>query len=73
MKIRQQLIRTRPNFYLITDNPKVSLGNVDCSLYTRRIALKGDHHKKRMDMLAYTPVEFNYLETLAQTLITPAR
>ena len=26
-----------------------------------------------MDMLAYTPVEFNYLETLAQTFIIPAR
>ena len=26
-----------------------------------------------MDMLAYTPVEFNYLETLAETFIIPAR
>ena len=26
-----------------------------------------------MDMLAYTPVEFNYLETLAKTFINPAR
>ena len=26
-----------------------------------------------MDMLAYTPVEFNYLETLAKTFIIPAR
>ena len=25
-----------------------------------------------MDMLAYTPVEFNYLETLAKTFIIPA-
>ena len=24
-------------------------------------------------MFAYTPVEFNYLETLAKTFITPAR
>ena len=56
-----------------SDNPNVSLGIVDCSLYTRRIALKDDYHKKRMDMLAYTPVEFNYLETLAKTFINPAR
>ena len=73
MKFRLRLIRARPNFYMISDNPNVSLGIVDCSLYTRRIALKDDYHKKRMDMLAYTPVEFNYLETLAKTFIIPAR
>ena len=59
MKSRLRLIRVRPDFYMISDNPNVSLGIVDCSLYTRRIALKDDYHKKRMDTLAYTPVEFN--------------
>ena len=73
MKIRLRLIRARPNFYMISDNPNVSLGIVDFSLYTRRIALKDDYHRKRMEMLAYTPVEFNYLETLAKTFIIPAR
>ena len=73
MKIRLRLIRARPNFYTISDNPNVSLGIVDCSLYTRRIALKNDYHKKRMDMLVYAPVEYNYLETLAKTFIRPAR
>ena len=73
MKVRLRLIRARTNFYMISDNPNVSLGIVGCSLYTRRIALKDDYHKKRMDMLAYTPVEFNYLETLAKTFIIPAR
>ena len=73
MKVRLRLIRARPNFYMISDNPNVSLGIVDCSLYTRRIALKDDYHKKRMDMLAYAPVEYNYLETLAKTFIKPAR
>ena len=73
MKVRLRLIRARPNFYMISDNPNASLGNVDCSLHTRRIALKDDYHKKRMDMLAYTLVEFNYLETLAKTFIIPAR
>ena len=58
---------------MISDNPNVSLGIVDCSLYTRRIALKDDYHKKRMDMLAYTPVEFNYFEALAKIFIIPAR
>ena len=73
MKIRLRLIRARPNFYVISDNPNVRLGIVDCSLYNRRIALKDDYQKKRMDMLAYTPVEFNYLETLAKTFIIPAK
>ena len=44
-----------------------------CSLYNRRITLKDDYHKKRMDMLANSPVEYNYLETLAKTFIIPAR
>ena len=73
MKVRLRLIRARPNFYMISDNPNVSLEIVDCSLYTRRIALKDDYHKKRIDTLPYTPVEFNYLETLAKTFIIPAR
>ena len=73
MKIRLRLIKARPNFYMISDNPNVSLGVVDCSLYTRRIALKDDYHKKRMDMLAYAPVEYKYLETLANIFIIPAR
>ena len=73
MKIKLRLIRARPNFYMISDNPNVSLGIVDCSFYTRRIALKDDYHEKRMDMLAYAPVEYKYLETLAKTFIIPAR
>ena len=63
---RLRLIRARPNFYMISDNPNVSLGIVGCSLYTRRIALEDDYHEKRMDMLAYAPVEYNYLEILAK-------
>ena len=59
MKVRLRLTRARPNFYMISDNPNVSLGIVYCSLYTRRIALRDDYHTKRRDKLAYTPVEFN--------------
>ena len=73
MKFRLRLIRTRPTFYTISDNPIVSLGIIDCSLYTRRIPVKDDYHKKRMDKLAYSPVEFKYLETLAKTFIIPTR
>ena len=73
MKIKLRLIIARPTFYLIRDNPNVGLGILHCSLYTRCIALEDDYHKKRMDMLAHTPVEFNYFETLAKTLNIPAR
>ena len=73
MKDRLRLIRARNNFYRISDNPNVSLGIVDCSLHTRRIVLKDDYHKKRMDMLAYAAVEYSYLGTLAKTFIIPAR
>ena len=52
MKVRPRLIRATPSFYMISDNPNVSLRIVDCSIYTRRIALKVDYHKKRMDTLA---------------------
>ena len=65
IKSRLRLIRARPNFYRISDNPNVGLGIVDCSLYTRRTALKVDYHKKQTDMFADSPVAFNYLETLA--------
>ena len=50
---------------MISDKPIGSLGIVDCPVYTRRIALKDDYNKKRMDMLACTPAMLNYLETPA--------
>ena len=58
---------------MIKDNPNVALRIVDCSIYTRRTALKDDYDKKRMDMPAYTLVDFNYLETLAKMFINNAR
>ena len=48
MKIRLRLIRARTNSYMISYSPNVSAGIVHCSLYTHRIALKDDCHKKRM-------------------------
>ena len=58
---------------MISDNLNVSLGIVDCSLYTRRLAFKNDYHKRRMNMLAYIPVDFNFLETVAKTFLAPVR
>ena len=36
---------------MISDNPNVSPGVIDCSLHIRRFAPKDDYHNKRMDML----------------------
>ncbi len=35
--------------------------------------LKENYHRKKMSQLAYAPVEYNYMETLAKTYIIPAR
>ena len=61
MKMRLGLIRARPSFYIITDNPNVSLGIVDCSLYTPCMALKDDYHKKRKNTPVFSPQEFTSL------------
>ena len=73
MKVRLCLIRAQPNFFMISENPNVSVAIVGCPLNTRRIAFKDDYHKNRTDMLAYTPVEYNYLDTLAKNFIIAAR
>ena len=73
LKFRLRVIRARPIFYMISDNPNVSRGIVDCSLYIRRLALKDDFHKKRMDIFAYVPAKHIFLETLAKKFIVPAR
>ena len=73
MKNTLQLFRAGTKVYMISVNPNVSHGSVDCSFYTRRFALKGDSYKKRMDMFGYTSVEFNLLETLAEIPIKPTR
>ena len=69
LKHRIRLIWAWLKFHRISDNSYVSLGIVDCSHYTRRIVLKSDYHKKAMDMFAYTPVEYNYMKTLAKNII----
>ena len=61
MKVRLRLIRAQPNFQMISCNPSLKVGIVDCSSYTRRIALKEVFSKNRTAMLGYTPLEFNYL------------
>ena len=73
MKVRIRLNRSRPNFNKVSENPNVSLGIVDCSLYTQRVMLKEDYHKKRMSQVAYAPLTYNYHKTFAKTHIIAAR
>ena len=73
MKFKLRLIRARPNFYIVRDNRNVSLGIVNCSLYTRCTARKDDYHYKEMDMLAFSTVEFNYMDTLPKASFVPDR
>ena len=73
MRVRLRIIRARPHFFIISDSPNVSFEIIDCSPYNRRIALKDDYHEERMDKLAYTPMEYKFLETLAKTFIMTAR
>ena len=46
MKLMLGIIRPDIVFTWLRTKPYVSLGVVDCSLYTRRMALKNDFHKK---------------------------
>ena len=57
---------------MISHNSNVTVGNIDYSLYTRRIALEDYCHNKRMDILAYTLVKLHYLETQAKIGKFPA-
>ena len=50
---------------MISNNRNVSLETVDFSFYIRRIALKEVYRKEKTDKLAYTPMEYTYLETPA--------
>ena len=72
-KVRIRLVRVRSNVNMISENPNVSSSTTDCSLYTRRVMLKEDYHKKRMYQLAYAPVEYNYVQLLAKISIMSAR
>ena len=71
MKVRLQLIRATPSFHITGDKPKVSLGTVDCSLYSRRIALKDDYYKKRINMLAITPESFLFKNSSKDSSSSP--
>ena len=44
-KNRNKVKRARPKFYMLSDNPNVSLKIVDCLLFTRRILVAEPNHQ----------------------------
>ena len=72
-KVRIKLIRARPNFYMLSDKPNVSLKSVDCSLFTRKFLVAEPNHQYLQWHLEREPAQYNYVETIARTFIFPSR
>ena len=72
-KVRIKLIRARTNFYMLSDNPNVSLKIVDFSLFTRRILVAEPNHQYLQWKLKREPAQYNYMETIARTVIITSR
>ena len=70
-KVRIRLIKANPSFYMLSANPHVDLKIQQSVLHTKRIELKEEYHQKNMDMLAYSPVKYTFMETRAKTFIIP--
>ena len=72
-KVRIKLFRARPNFYMLSDNPKSSLKIVDCLLFTRKILIAEPNHQYLQWNLEREPAQYNYMETIARTFNIPSR
>ena len=66
-KIRLKLIRARPNFYMISYNPQVSLRVLDCSLFTRRVVVNEVYHQTIKCQLTHQPACYIFMKTIART------
>ena len=58
-RVQNELIRARPNFYMLSDNPNVSLKIVDCSLFTRRILVAEPTRQHLKWNLEREPAHYN--------------
>ena len=72
-KDRNKLNRARPNFYLLSDNPKLNLKIVNFSLFTRRNLVADSNHQYLQWNVEREPAQYNYMETIARTFIIPSR
>ena len=73
-KIRLKLIRARPNVYMISYNPNVSLNDLDYSLFTRRVLVNEVYRQNQTIKYQLTDQTacYNFIETIARTFITPS-
>ena len=71
-EVRNKLIRARPSFYMLSDNPNVSLKIADCSLLTRRKLGAEPNHQSLQWNFEKKPAHYNNMETIARTFIIPS-
>ena len=72
-EVRIKLIRSRPKFYMLSDNPNVGLIIVDCLLFTRRTLVVEPNHQYLQCNLEREPAQNKYTETIARTSIISSR
>ena len=58
---------------MLSDNPRVSLKKVDCSLFTRRVLIAETNHQYLQWNLKREPTQYNFKETIARPFIIPSR
>ena len=71
-KSRLKLIRARPNFYMISYNPQVSLRVLDCSLFTRHVVVNEVYHQTIKYQLTHHPACYNFMKSIARTFFIPS-
>ena len=65
--------RNKIKFYVLFDNPDVSLKIVDCPLLTRKISVAEANHRYLQWNLEKEPAHNNYMESIARAFIVPFR
>ena len=70
-KVRIKITRARPYFYMLSDNPNVSLKIVENSLFTRRLLVAEFNPQYLQWKLEREPAQYSYMETIARTFIIP--
>ena len=72
-EVRIKLIRARPKFYMLSDNPNVGLIIVDSLLFTRRVSVVEPNHQYLQCNLEREPAQNKHTETIARTSIISSR
>ena len=73
MKVRIRLYRATPSFYMKSKNPNVSFSRFHWNSSNLASDAQNRLSQKRVAQIAYAPVEYNHMETIAKTHIFLAR